>query len=212
MAYSFSFWPCRPEKTLANDYYIGRVQWFHDHTAKGRVALLAESITARGKWETALPGCGVVNRAIEYETTSGALARLDKVLRFKAIISVDMLGANDSLQLKSVLETSARYRAIMHRFAGTSQVIDLSTTLRAGSQTDANARIAGLNRALAGECGSGFCHIEGDALSERYGSGALGNCSDFDVLQHDSGSCFRHRILPGPKVGCRSHGQTIQPS
>jgi lysophospholipase L1-like esterase len=91
--------------------------------------------------------------------TAGALARLDEVARVDARVSVVMLGANDVTQFEPVPEILARYRAIINRLADRSEVIVVSTTLRAASQTEANAEIAALNGALAKECSSGSCRF-----------------------------------------------------
>lgn len=145
--------------TPPNDYYLNRVKWFADHPAKGRIVLLGDSITARGKWEKAFPGCGIVNRAIEYETTTGALARLDEVERVGAPVSVVMLGANDISQLEPVPGILDRYRRIVRRLGLRSHVIVVSTTLRAADQAAANSEITRLNQALKGDCAKGACRF-----------------------------------------------------
>jgi len=149
----------RPEGDLipSDRYYFGQVASFEANPVSGRVLMLGDSITARGKWEERLPGCGIVNRAIEFETTAGALARLDEVERVGAKVSMVMLGTNDISNSLPVADIFQRYRQIIVRLGKGSEVIVVSTTLQDASQAENNRQITTLNEALKAECRRGFC-------------------------------------------------------
>lgn len=149
-------WP-RDELIPTDDFYRSRVASFEANPVKGRVLMLGDSITARGKWEDWLKGCGTVNRAIEFETTAGVLARLDEIERVGAKVSLIMLGANDISRALPFNGIVRRYRQIIERLGKTSQVIVVSTTLRPVGATDKNREISRLNKVLEAECRRGSC-------------------------------------------------------
>jgi GDSL-like Lipase/Acylhydrolase family len=138
-------------------FYRDKVAWYQANPASGRVVILGDSLVWRGKWNQELPECDMVMRGVEWETTTGLLARIDEISRVGAETAVVMVGTNDlaySLDDDAIFE---RYRQIIGRLNQTADVIVVSTTLRDAGQSDANVRIEKLNGALEGECRSGSC-------------------------------------------------------
>ena len=64
------------------------------------MVFLGDSITQKIEWADFFPGLTVANRGIGYDTTGGALARLDSVIALKPSIVSCMLGINDIAQQK----------------------------------------------------------------------------------------------------------------
>lgn len=146
------------DKLIPSDgNYRSRVTSFEANPVKGRVLMLGDSITARGKWGEWLAGCDTVNRAIEFETTAGVLARLDEIERVGAHVSVIMLGTNDISRALPFDGIVQRYRQIIERLRKRSQVIIVSTTLRGATAVEKNRQITKLNNFLKSECNRGSC-------------------------------------------------------
>jgi len=154
---AFVYQTCNIDQIPDDKFYRDKVAWYQAHPASGRVVILGDSIVWRGRWNQALPECDMVMRGVEWETTTGALARIDEIERVGAEIAVVMLGTNDLEYSQDDQAIFARYRQIISRLNQRSDVFVLSTTLRDVGQSEANFRIEKLNGALERECRSGSC-------------------------------------------------------
>lgn len=76
-------------------YYQDRIEMFGRYTERGRIVMLGDSITEQGRWQAMFPCDGIVNQGISGDTTSGALARSERVLATGAEVVFVMLGVND---------------------------------------------------------------------------------------------------------------------
>lgn len=95
-AASVFFYQARNIDQIPDDkFYRDKVAWYQANPASGRIVILGDSLVWRGKWNQELPNCDIVMRGVEWETTTGLLARIDEIIRVGAEIAVVMVGTND---------------------------------------------------------------------------------------------------------------------
>ena len=164
IAFAMGIWPTEtdgpplPDEIPEEAYYLQRLDRLDANTPRGRVAMVGDSITERGDWQSQLPQCDVVDLGIEWDTTRGVLARLDAIERAGAEQVFILLGTNDFMRTNDTRAVFERYRQIVATLSRSAEVFVVSTPRRSEDQAEVNQRIGRLNEGLEEYCStSGAC-------------------------------------------------------
>lgn len=126
-----------------------------DKTANKPVVFLGDSLTANGEWSELLQA-PVLNRGISGDTTTGLLARLDRITALHPRAVFLMIGVNDRKDLHLPTETTlTNYREILRRMREKSPetVIYVESILpTSGLDSNFNASSLAVNRGLREMC------------------------------------------------------------
>ena len=116
---------------------------------------IGDSITQKFEWQDIFSGWRVANRGIGSDTTDGALARLDSIIKLSPAVISCMLGINDISIGRTTDEIVTSYQEILHIIHDElpqTRIIVTSVLPVTEAHSIDNAEVRALNRALEGIC------------------------------------------------------------
>ncbi|TCK28184.1 lysophospholipase L1-like esterase [Ancylobacter aquaticus] len=176
--------------TPTNERYAHRTSLFREFPAEAGIVMVGDSLTEMGDWQSIFPGASIANRGIGYDTTAGALARVDTVTSTGAAKAFLMLGTNDFMMGSDVEATFARYSALIEKMRPSMQIYVQSTLYVGGGwRSERNPLIADLNARLRAKCEAGACTFV-DLNASIAPDGVLPARCSIDGV-HLNGACYR---------------------
>jgi lysophospholipase L1-like esterase len=143
-----SFLP--PPDALARQSRQDRLAFFRASPALAEVVMLGDSHSENGPWSELLPGSGVLNRGIGWDTTQDVLDRVDEVIARKPARVFLLIGIVDLRYGDDPGEVGSRIQTIASRLreAGIRTHVQSVLPVAANLREPTNERVQRLNERL----------------------------------------------------------------